>query len=112
MERAELWLAAGGGDYLNKPRPVLILQADRFSATESITVCLLTSSVGLSAAFRIVIDANESNGLETQSAVMADKIVTVKRLRLSKRIGRLHSSDMARVEAGIARFLGLTLERG
>ena len=107
MERGELWLAAGGGDYLNKPRPVLILQADRFSATDSITVCLLTSSVGLSATFRIVIDSNETNGLDTRSAVMVDKILTIKRLRPAKRIGRLHSSDMARVEVAMSKFLGL-----
>jgi len=30
MRRGEIWTAAGGKDYAGKPRPVFILQDDRF----------------------------------------------------------------------------------
>ncbi len=39
MKRGEIWTAAGGKDYAGKPRPVVIVQDDRFDAIESITVC-------------------------------------------------------------------------
>jgi mRNA interferase MazF len=31
MKRGEIWSVAGGGDYTNKPRPVVIVQDDQFS---------------------------------------------------------------------------------
>jgi mRNA interferase MazF len=106
--RGDLWTAAGGGDYLHKPRPTLILQADRFAATESITVCPLTSDMGLSAEFRIVVEPSERNGLDSRSAAMVDKINTVKRSRLGHRIGHLDAGDMALVEVAVAEFLGIS----
>ena len=111
--RGDLWTAAGGGDYLRKPRPALILQADRFAATESITVCPLTSDMGLSAEFRIVVEqASETawthDRLDTRSAAMVDKINTVKRSRLGHRIGQLGAGDMALVEVAVAEFLGIS----
>jgi adenine-specific DNA-methyltransferase len=39
MRRGEIWTVAGGKDLAGKPGPVVILQADRFDATASITVC-------------------------------------------------------------------------
>src|SRR2546426_9338640 len=38
--RSEVWTAAGGKDYAGKPRPIVIVQDDRFDATSSITICL------------------------------------------------------------------------
>ena len=38
MKRGEVWSVAGGADYAGKPRPVVILQDDRFSGTLSITI--------------------------------------------------------------------------
>jgi mRNA interferase MazF len=44
INRGELWTAAGGPDYAGKPRPVVVLQDDRFEYTASITVCPLTTN--------------------------------------------------------------------
>jgi Nif-specific regulatory protein len=38
-----VWTAAGGKDHAGKPRPVVIVQDDRFHATDSITICAFTS---------------------------------------------------------------------
>jgi len=37
VRRGELWTAAGEKLYPGKPRPLLVLQDDRFDATDSIT---------------------------------------------------------------------------
>jgi mRNA interferase MazF len=42
VKRGEIWTAAGGKDYAGKPRPVVIIQRDRFDMTDSITVCATT----------------------------------------------------------------------
>ena len=55
MKRGELWVAAGGGDYTGKPRPVVIVQDDRFEATGSVTVCALTSDPTDAPLFRILL---------------------------------------------------------
>jgi len=42
MRRGELWTAAAGAGYAGKPRPVAIVQDDRFDLTDSVTICPLT----------------------------------------------------------------------
>jgi mRNA interferase MazF len=46
VKRGEVWTAAGGRDYAGKPRPVVVVQDDRFDATGSITVRAFTSISG------------------------------------------------------------------
>lgn len=46
MRRGEVWTAAGGKNYAGKPRPVLVVQDDRFDATDSITRSELGQYVG------------------------------------------------------------------
>ncbi|HEY9556611.1 MAG TPA: type II toxin-antitoxin system PemK/MazF family toxin [Acidimicrobiales bacterium] len=43
MRRGEVWTAAAGSGCIGKPRPVVIVQDDRFDATDSVTVCALTT---------------------------------------------------------------------
>jgi mRNA interferase MazF len=73
MRRGEVWTAAGGKDYAGKPRPVVIVQSDAFDATESVTVCGLTTNPTEAPLARPVIEPNETNGLEVTCRLMADK---------------------------------------
>ena len=43
MRRAEIWTAAAGSGDTGKPRPVVIVQDDRFDGTDSMTVCAFTT---------------------------------------------------------------------
>ena len=43
MKRGEVWTVTAGSGYGGKPRPAVIIQDDRFDATDSVTICLLTS---------------------------------------------------------------------
>lgn len=107
MTRGEIWTAAGGKDYAGKPRPVVIVQDDRFNATSSITICAFTSDPTDAPLFRLVVGPSEANGLETVSRLMVDKVTTVPKAKLGKRIGRLADSDMVRVNRALLIFLGL-----
>ena len=107
MTRGEIWTVAGGKDYAAKPRPVVILQDERFDSLESVTVCGFTSDTSLAPLFRIVIEPNPGNGLKTVSQLMADKVTTVPKTKLGERIGRLDAEDMARLNRAILTFLNL-----
>ena len=107
MTRGEVWTAAGGQDYAGKPRPVVIVQDDRFDATNSITICAFTSDPTDAPLFRLVVEPNTANGLDKPSRLMVDKVTTVPKARLGKRIGRLSDSDMVRVNRALLIFLGL-----
>jgi mRNA interferase MazF len=107
VRRGEVWSVAGGGAYARKPRPFIIVQDDRFDATDSITVCGLTSVEIDAPASRPLIAPTEANGLRLPSHLMVDKITTVPKHRLGRRLGALSAGDMQRLNRAMLVFLGL-----
>lgn len=108
MRRGEIWTIAGGGDYTGKARPAVILQDDRFDATDSITVCLLTTDPDDMPLFRIPVEPDDRNGLDEPSRIMVDKVTTVRRSRLGSLMGRLGDEDIIRLNRAILVFLGFS----
>lgn len=107
MRRGEIWTVAGGSDYAGKPRPCLIVQDDRFADTKSITVCGFSTDKTEAPLFRLTVEPNERNGLLSMSSLMVDKINSVPRTKLGKRVGTLDLEDMHEVDRTILMFLGL-----
>jgi mRNA interferase MazF len=107
MKRAEIWTVAGGPDYAGKPRPAVILQDDAFAGTASITVCPFTTHLVDAPLIRLEVEPTKQNGLTIVSHVMVDKITTVAKAKLQKRIGKLAEEDMIRVNRAALVFLGL-----
>lgn len=107
MKRGEIWTAAGARDYAGKPRPVLILQDDRFDKTDSITTCGLTTDPEAAPLFRVRVEPDGTNGLRAPSQVMADKVTTLARTKLGIRVGRLTDEDMLHVNRALLVFLGI-----
>lgn len=107
MRRGEIWTVAGGGDYTGKPRPVVILQDDRFGATASITICAFTTDTAPAPLFRLEIEPNDRNGLKAPCRLMVDKITTVPKSKVGRRIGRLEDEDLVRLNRAVLVFLGL-----
>jgi mRNA interferase MazF len=107
LKRGEIWSVAGGPDYAGKPRPAIILQSDQFDLTPSITVCLLTSTHVHNVHARFTIVPSERNGLEAHSDVMIDKISTIPRVNVGRRIGQLDSADLTLLNQRVVLFLGL-----
>lgn len=107
MKRGDLWTVASGGGYAAKPRPAVIVQDDRFSETDSIVICPLTTDSGPMPLFRIAVDPSGENGLAQVSRVMADKLTTVPKDKLGRRVGRLDDETMLRLNRAITVFLGI-----
>ncbi|WP_431030842.1 type II toxin-antitoxin system PemK/MazF family toxin [Plantibacter sp. RU18] len=106
MNRGDLWTVAGGV-YASKPRPALIIQDDRFDATDSVTVLPLTSTTVDAPLLRISIAGTELSGLRQDSHVMIDKLTTVRRSNVQERVGRLTAGQLVEVERAMLAFLGL-----
>ncbi len=107
MKRGDVWTAAGGGDYAGKPRPVVIVQDDRFTETSSVTICAFTSDPTEAPLFRLAVEPSASNGLEITSRLMVDKIATVPKRKLGARIGKLADADVTRLNRAMLICLGL-----
>src|SRR5438552_715418 len=106
MKRGEIWTVAGGGDYTGRPRPCVILQDDRFDATDLVTVCAFTTDPIEAPLIRLLIEPSQLNGLQAASRIMVDKITTVRRTRLGSCIGQLDDVDMVRLNQSVLVFLG------
>ena len=107
MRRAEIWTAAAGSGYTGKPRPVVIVQDDRFDATDSVTVCAFTTDPTEAPLIRLPVVPDDHNGLREPSSLMVDKVTTVSRSKLGERIGRLADQDMVRLGRAVVVFFGL-----
>lgn len=107
MKRGEIWTAAAGTGYVGKPRPVIIVQDDRFEATNSVSVCAFTSDPTEAPLFRLRVNPDEANGLRDPSTLMVDKITTVPRSKIGDQVGQLSNEDIIRLDRAILVFFGL-----
>lgn len=108
MKRGEVWTIAGGGAYTSKPRPAVIVQSDSFRDLDSVTICPFTLNEKIAPIFRPSVEPSATNGLNAESRLMADKVTTIPKAKLGRRIGRLNTADVLRLERAMLVFLGLS----
>ena len=112
MSRGEIWTVAGGSGYAGKPRPAVIVQDDRFTATDSVTICAFTSDPTDAPLIRLPITPNERNGLRSPCRLMVDKVATVRRSKVRSQVGSLDDKDIVRLNRAMLVFLGLAAPTG
>jgi mRNA interferase MazF len=105
MRRGDI-VTVAGGVYANKLRPALIVQDDRFDATDSLTVCPFTTTEVDAPLLRVPVTADDNNGLDQDSFLMVDKITTVRRSNAHAVLGRLEATTMIELERRLLVFLG------
>jgi len=93
--------------YTGKPRPVVIVQDDRFDATASVTVCPLTSNPVEAPLTRIPVELTAVTGIDQPSRIMVDKVTTMPRANLRDHLGRLADADLVRLDRALRVVLGL-----
>lgn len=107
MRRGDVYTAAARGAYTGKPRPLIIVQDDRFDATTSVTVCPLTTNPVEAPLTRVAVEPSPLNGLDQPSWLMVDKVTTMPRVGLREQLGRLPDADVLRLNRALIVFLGL-----
>ena len=108
MTRGDIVIVATRGAHTSKPCPALVVQADIFNGTHaSLTVCPITSEVIDAPLFRIGLPPGARTGLAAPSQVMVDKVVSVPRAAISKRVGRSDAAEMSSVDDALRGWLSL-----
>lgn len=106
MKRGDIVTVALAGDY-GKPRPAVVIQSDWLDETDSVLVCLFTSTVRDAPIFRLTVEPSPSNGLQTISQVMVDKIMAVCRDKCGAIIGRLDEAAMLALNRMLSLAVGI-----
>ena len=106
MKRGEIWTLQDR-QYASKARPVVVIQSDKLSSFDSIILCLFTSFESGDISTRVPVEPSAENGLQKKSFVMTDKIVTVDKKMLGKRVGALSDEDMTAISEQLKIILGL-----
>lgn len=108
MKRGDIVRTVGRGDFSNKPRPSLVVQADSFNEYHpSVTVCPITSSLSGDSFYRILVTADGGNGLTRDSEIEIDRVQAIWRERTCDVIGQASDEVMFAVDQAIRRWLAL-----
>ena len=106
MKRGDLITVAVSGDY-GKPRPALVIQSDFLTETDSVLVCLLTTTLREAPLYRLSLPAGDGTGLREASQVMVDKIMAVRRDRCGAPIGRANDATLLALGRLLAFVVGI-----
>lgn len=105
--RGDLVTVAVQGDF-GKPRPALVIQSDLFNETHpTLMLCLLTSDLRDAPLFRLTVAPAPENGLERDSQIQIDKVMSVLRGKVGPVFGRLDDAMMLKVSRALALFTGI-----
>jgi mRNA interferase MazF len=108
VARGDVVLASGPGEYGRKPRPFLVVQSDLFNeAHASLSLCPITSILTHNALFRVPVPSEVSNGLTEDSEIQVDKVQSLRRERILRRLGDLTTAQMEQVDQTLRRWLAL-----
>jgi len=106
VKRGDLITVAISGDD-GKPRPAVVIQSDFLAETDSVLVCLFTSTIRDAPLYRLSLPADGETGLREPSQVMVDKIVAVRRDRCGPPIGRIDAAARLALGRQLAFVMGL-----
>lgn len=110
MKRGDVVTVATGGDS-GKPRPAVIVQSDDLPPTETVLVCLVTSTLTGHSIYRLLLEPTKQNGLRRPSEVMVDKVQLTRRHKVGATIGALSDTDMLTLSRMLAVVMGLADSR-
>lgn len=106
MKRGDIVTVATSGDY-GKPRPAVVIQADRLGDTDSVLTCLMTTTRRDTPLYRLTVSATSETGLRAVSYVMVDKVFAVRRDKCGPVIGRLPAELLLNLDEMLAVVIGL-----
>ena len=106
LQRGLIVTVASSGVYSGKPRPAVVVQANRWlQGHPSVTLCPLTSTLLEAPLVRIPVNPSGSNGLHKSSQLMADKLFTVPTAAVGAVVGILESRTLAELDLALRSWL-------
>jgi mRNA interferase MazF len=108
LRRGTVVTVASPGVYSGKPRPAVVVQADRWlQAHPSITLCPLTSTLMEAPLVRIAVQPSPRNGLRKISQLMVDKLFTVPIQAIGEVVGQLEPQALVDLYLALRDWLQL-----
>jgi mRNA interferase MazF len=108
LKRGDVVLIVAQGE-LGKPRPAVIVQSDDLGDdSSSVILCPMSSEVVRRPLTGPVVEPSEATGLRIRSQIMTDKIVSLRRDRIRRVIGKLDGESMEHLDRALLIVLGLS----
>lgn len=108
LQRGLIVTVASSGVYSGKPRPAVVVQANRWlQGHPSVTLCPLTSTLRDAPLVRIPVQPSGTNGLQKPSQLMADKLFTVPTAAIGAVVGHLEAAAWAELDLALRSWLEL-----
>jgi mRNA interferase MazF len=112
IRRGEVWWASLSEPEGSEPgyrRPVVVVQSNEFneSRIQTVVAVALTTNLRLAAAPGNVLCSKSDTGLPRESVINVSQILTLNKIRLTQRVGKLPARQLRAVEAGLKSVLGL-----
>jgi mRNA interferase MazF len=108
LRRGTVVTVASPGAYSGKPRPAVVVQADRWlQAHPSVTLCPLTSTLVQAPLVRLAVVPSPRNGLRKPSQLMVDKLFTVPIQAVGEVVGQLEPQVLVDLDLALRGWLEL-----
>lgn len=108
LQRGLIVTVASPGAYSGKPRPAVVVQANRWlQGHPSVTLCPLTSTLLDAPLVRLPVHPSDTNGLQKPSQLMADKLFTVPTAAIGTLVGHLEATALAELDLALRSWLQL-----
>lgn len=108
LRRGTVVTLAITGVYSGKPRPAVVVQADRWlQAHPSVSLCPLTSTLRDAPLVRIGVAPSDRNGLRKPSQLMVDKLFTVPIQAVGEVVGQLEPQALIELDLALRGWLEL-----
>ena len=107
MKRGDIVTVVLQGDY-GKPRPAVVIESDVVPASDSVIVCLVSSTLHEAGPFRRhPLDASPTTGLRVASQVMVDKVIAVRRNKCGAVIGKVDRTSLREIAGKLSVLIGV-----
>jgi len=112
MLRGEIWWATLPSPTASEPgyrRPLLIIQSDDFnrSRINTVVAVVITSNLRLAEAPGNIVLSKKDTNLPKKSVANVTQLITVDKSFLAERVGKISSTKLVEVEAGVRLVLSL-----
>ncbi|MGF9715109.1 type II toxin-antitoxin system PemK/MazF family toxin [Paenibacillus naphthalenovorans] len=111
-KRGDIWFADLGQNMdseMSGKRPVVIIQNDIGNVHTPNTIVTPVSSIPKNVPTHVYLDA-ELNGLDKESYVLTEHILTISKRKLKKRLSSVHPKDMSKIEDKLLFSCGIKLK--
>ena len=112
IKRGDIWwsnLPEPVGSSPGFPRPILIIQSDRFNSSElnTVVIAVITKSTWLAEADGNVSLTKAQSGLPNDSVVNVSQLFTIDEITLRDYVSSVSEKKMHQVDTGLKKVLGL-----